>query len=220
MEERSFVTPLHTSTRRDYIGRVTAADKAECATVAKQFGMDYWDGDRRYGYGGYRYDGRWASVAEAMITAYELKDDARILDVGCGKAYLLYELKKLLPGAQVAGLDISSYAITHAKPEIKPYLREGHAKALPFEDRAFDLVISLGTLHNLPIFQLKPALQEIQRVQAGQAYIMVEAYRNEREKVNLLYWQLTCESFFHVDEWRWLFKEYGYTGDYEFIFFE
>ncbi len=220
MQERQFVTPLHTRAKRDYIARVVEADKAECATVAKRFGRDYWDGDRKYGYGGYRYDGRWASVAKAMIDAYGLKPGDRVLDVGCGKAYLLHELKTLQPELEIRGLDISEYAIDHAKPEVRPWLQTGNAVALPFEDQSFDLAISLGALHNLYLFDLVKALDEIRRVMRRDAYIMVESYRNEREKANLLYWQLTCESFFSRDEWVWLFRERGYDGDYEFIYFE
>ena len=79
-----FVSELHRKTKRDYIGRVTADDKAECAKTAKQYGYDYWDGDRKYGYGGYHYDGRWKSVAEKIAQHYQLKSGQKVLDVGCG----------------------------------------------------------------------------------------------------------------------------------------
>lgn len=216
----SFVTSLHAKTKRDYVGRVTQADKAACAEVAKKWGKDYWDGDRKYGYGGYKYDGRWAVVAEKMISHYNLPENARILDVGCGKGFLLYELKKLLPKAEVKGIDISAYAVENAKEEIKEHVQVGNATQLPFKDKEFDLVYSITTLHNLYNFDLKKAVREIQRVSGKNSFIMVESYRNEREKANLLYWQLTCESFLAPQEWVWLFGEYGYTGDYEFIYFE
>lgn len=218
--QMNFITPLHRRTQRDYVARVTEADKAACAEVAMRWGYDYWDGDRKYGYGGYRYDGRWRVVAQAMIDAYELPEDARILDVGCGKGYLLYEFSQLLPKAKLVGLDISNYALEHAKEEIRPCLQEGNATQLPFPDNHFDLVYSITTLHNLEIFDLKRALQEMERVSAKHAYMASESYRNEREKMNLLYWQLTCQSFYSLEAWRWLFKEFGFTGDYEFIYFE
>lgn len=215
-----FVSELHKATKRDYIGRVTSDDKAECAKVAKQYGYDYWDGDRKYGYGGYRYDGRWRKVAEKIAAHYQLKPEQRVLDVGCGMAHLLYELTQVVPGLQVCGLDISEYALAHAKEEIRENLIYGEAQNLPFEDNEFDLVISLTTLHNLKIFDLKKAVQEIERVSKGNSYVMVESYRNDEEEVNMLYWQLTCASYYSVDEWEWLYKEWGYTGDYSFIFFE
>jgi SAM-dependent methyltransferase len=212
-------TPLHKKTQRDYIGRMTD-NKVECMGVAKRYGEKYWDGDRRYGYGGYRYDGRWAAVAESLIELYQLPPDARILDVGCGKAFLLYELKKLLPQAEVTGFDISPYAIEHAKPEIQEHLFSHRAQdPYPFGDKSFDLVISLTTLHNLHIFELKGALQEIERV-GKNAYVMVESYRNDQELFNLQCWALTCASFFTPAEWTWVFNEFGYRGDYEFIYFE
>lgn len=215
-----FVSSLHKSTKRDYIGRVMSADKAECARIAKEYGYDYWDGNRKYGYGGYRYDGRWRSVAEKMAEHYNLKAGQKVLDVGCGMAHLLYELTQAVPGLEVKGIDISSYALEHAREEVRDCLQYGKAQELPFTDNEFDLVISLTTLHNLKVFDLKKAVQEIERVSKGNSYIMVESFRNDEEEVNMLYWQLTCASYYSVEEWEWLYKEWGYTGDYSFIFFE
>ena len=215
-----FITALHKSTKRDYLGRVNAHDKAECAEAAIQWGEDYWDGERHLGYGGYRYDGRWRPVAEAMVQHYGLPEDAKILDVGCGKAFLLYEFTQVLPKAQVAGLDISQYALDHAKEEVQPHLTQGTAAELPWPDDSFDLVYSLNALHNLYNYDLWSAIQEMERVGRDAKYITVESYRNEREKVNLLYWQLTCRAFLSTREWEWLFEQAGYTGDHAFIFFE
>ncbi len=215
-----FISELHKSTKRDYVGRVVADDKAECTKVARQYGYDYWDGDRKYGYGGYHYDGRWRTVAEKIAKHYDLKPGQKLLDVGCGKAYLLYELTQVVPGLIVKGIDISEYGIRHAKEEIRDCLQVGDACDLPFEDDEFDLIISITTLHNLKIFDLKKAIKEIERVGKGNSYIVVESFRNEEEEVNMLYWQLTCCSYYAVDEWEWLYKEWGYTGDYSFIFFE
>ncbi len=215
----NIVTPLHKKTKRDYLARMTD-DKAYCMKVAKQYGQDYWDGDRRYGYGGYKYDGRWEPVARKLIEEYGLKDGARILDVGCGKGFLLYEFKKILPGVELKGFDISEYGIKNAKEEIKKDLFLHKAEEhYPFGDKEFDLVISLTTLHNLAVNALKPALQEIERVGKNK-YIVVESFRNVEELFNLECWALTCESFFRPEDWVWLFGEFGYFGDYEFIYFE
>jgi protein-L-isoaspartate(D-aspartate) O-methyltransferase len=214
-----FLSSLHKSTRRDYLGRVNEISKAEAATRAKQFGYDYWDGDRKFGYGGYRYDGRWRAVAQAMADHYGLKPGDRILDVGCGKAFLLYEFTQVVPGVEICGLDISEYAIEHAKEEARPFLQPGNANNLPFDDHSFDLVYSLNTLHNLYCFDLDKALREMERV-GKHKYLVVESYRNEEEKANLLYWQLTCESFYTPAEWAWWFERTGYTGDHSFIYFE
>ncbi|MFA5147164.1 MAG: class I SAM-dependent methyltransferase [Candidatus Omnitrophota bacterium] len=215
----NFITPLHKKTKRDYVGRMTD-DKVHCMKVAKEYGKDYWDGDRRYGYGGYRYDGRWKAVAEEMIKHYRLQKDAKILDVGCGKGFLLYELKRLLPGSRIAGFDISRYAIENAKEEIRGELFVHRAEELyPFKDKEFDLVISITTLHNLQVKDLAPALKEIERV-GRDKYVAVESYRNEAELFNLQCWALTCEAFFSPASWVWLFDRSGYSGDYEFIYFE
>ena len=215
-----FTSKLHKSTKRDYLGRVNAHDKAECAEIAVKFGKEYWDGERQFGYGGYKYDGRWRPVAEAMAAHYGLKAGQSVLDVGCGKAFLLYELAQAVPGLKVAGLDVSSYAIENAKEEMRPFLKVGSAVSLPYPDKSFDLVYSLMTLHNLYNYELRSALQEIERVSRGAKFVSVETYRNEREKANLLYWQLTCRSFYTPKEWEWFFEQSGYTGDYSYITFE
>jgi ubiquinone/menaquinone biosynthesis C-methylase UbiE len=220
MAEIDFLRPLHTGTKRDYVERVTSHDKAECATVAKQWGFDYWDGARQYGYGGYRYDGRWRPVAEAMAAHYGLKPGDRVLDIGCGKGFLLYELTQAVPGLDVAGIDISDYGIAHARDEVRPFLKDGTCTALPWADGEFDLVYSLNVFHNLYNYELWAALKEMQRVGRNHRYMCAESYRNEREKANLLYWQLTCETFYTPAEWTWFFAQAGYTGDHGFIYFE
>jgi len=216
-----FVGSLHSRTKRDYVARVVEYDKGACMEVAKKYGRDYWDGERQYGYGGYKYDGRWLAIAQAMVKHYGLKAGDRILDVCCGKGFLLYEFTRAVPGIQVAGLDISDYAIANAKEEVKPFLQVGNAASLPFADESFDFVVSLGGLHNLPIKHLYDAVREIERVgKDNKKYIMVESWRNECERANLLYWQLTCESFHDVENWEWIYRQCGYRGDWGFIFFE
>jgi len=215
-----FLSPLHKRTSRDYLGRVNEFPKAEAARVAKQWGYDYWDGDRKFGYGGYRYDGRWRPVAEAIAQHYQLRSGQRVLDIGCGKGFLLYELFQVVPGLGIAGVDVSAYALAQAKEQVRPSLSLADAAHLPFDARSFDLVISLTTLHNLPCHRLDIALREIERVGRDAKYIVVESYRTEEERVNLLYWQLTCEMFCSPDEWEWWFRHCGYRGDYSFIYFE
>jgi len=215
-----FLSAVHKRTKRDYLGRVNEFPKAEAAKLAKKFDFDYWDGDRKVGYGGYKYDGRWRTVADPIVEHYNLKPGDRILDVGCGKAFLLYDFTQAIPGVEVTGIDISEYGIAHAKEEVRPFLQACSATELPFADNSFDLVISINTLHNLYCFELDRALREIERVGKGNKYIVVESYRNEAEKANLLYWQLTCESFYTPDEWQWWFDRCGYTGDHSFIYFE
>ena len=200
-----FLSVVHKSTKRDYLARVNDSDfpKNKAADLAKKWDFDYWDGDRRINYGGYKYmEGRWEKVAKLMIDHYGLKAGDKILDIGCGKGFLLYDFTKILPGIEIYGIDVSKYALENSK------------------DNYFDFVFSLNTFHNLECYDLFDALKEMERVGKNNKYICVEAYRNEVEKMNLLYWQVTCEAFNTPKEWGWWFKHTGYTGDHSFIYFE
>ena len=223
MAKVDFMSVLHKSTQRDYLARVNDPDfpKAKAAQLAKQFDFDYWDGDRRICYGGYRYlEGRWEKVVRAMADHYQLPAKPKILDIGCGKGFLLYDFLKVIPGAEVYGIDMSSYAIANSKREIRDRLQVGSATSLPWPDNYFDLVISINTLHCLHAYQLDLSLREIERVGKSNKYICVESWRNESEKANLLYWQVTCEAFNTPESWNWWFEQTGYSGDYSFIYFE
>jgi len=215
----NLVNQLHRRTARDYIGRM-CDDKVQCSDVARRFDQDYWDGDRRYGYGGYKYDGRWSVVAKQLVEQYQLKDGARILDVGCGRGFLLYEFTKLLPNCRITGFDVSEYALATAKDEVKPHLFLHDARdPFPFPNHEFDLVISLNALHNLPPQDVVNALKEIERVGTNK-YLVVESFKDSEELFNLQCWALTCETFFRPETWQWLYGLAGYTGDFEYIYFE
>ncbi len=219
LELKNYITQIHKSTNRNYLERMNDS-KIECMKIANKFDFDYWDGDRKYGYGGYKYmPGRWKPLAEKLIQDYSLDENSQILDVGCGKAFLIYEMKKLIPSMGIYGFDISEHGIDNAPEEIRDNLIIHDAsKKFPYEDKKFDLVISINTLHNLKLNSLKLSISECQRV-AKEGYIVVESYRSEEELFNLQCWALTCQSFFSPEEWLWVFKEFGYKGDYEFIYF-
>lgn len=222
MRELNILQAKHGSVKRDYLARVNEPDfpKYKAAELAKKWDYDYWDGDRRICYGGYSYKpGYWTPIANLLIQEYGLTSSSSVLDIGCGKGFLLYELTQLLPGIHVAGIDISEYAIHQSHPEVKIYLKHGSATDLPWAESRFDLAISLNTFHNLYTYELFRAFREIKRV-SRESYVCVESYRNELEKQNLLYWQVTCESFYTPEEWNWWFDLTEYNRDYGFIYFE
>lgn len=183
--------------------------------IARQFGQEFFDGERLYGYGGYNYHPRfWTDTVRRFRDHYQLPPDASILDVGCGKGFMLHDFSLLMPHATLAGIDISSYAIERAMEDMRDRIQVANAKSLPFPDQSFDLVISINTVHNLELEECKTALREIQRVSRRHAFLTVDAWRNDQERERMLKWNLTALTYMHVDDWKQLFDEVGYTGDY------
>jgi len=180
--------------------------------ISRQYGKEYFDGDRSFGYGGYKYDGRWVPVAKDITDYYGLIKGSKILDVGCAKGFLVKDLVDL--GFEAYGIDISEYAIDNAPKDVKNRLKIGNAKKLPYDDNSFDLVISLNTIHNLDRNECKMAIQEIQRVSKTSSFIQVDSYTNENEKSIFEDWVLTAKFYGYPNEWLKLFKESGYTGDW------
>ena len=178
--------------------------------MAKKFDYDYWDGDRQICYGGYRYlEGRWEKVARAISEHYKLPENPKILDIGCGKGYLLFDILKVIPGAKICGIDISEYAIAHSKPEISGHLRIGSATDLPWPDKTFDLVISINTLHCLHAYDLEKALSEMERVGKKHKYLCVESYRTEKRRRIFSTGRSPARPSTQPDEWLWWFKQTG-----------
>ena len=205
---------LYPRSRRPIDERGTQASE-ENKRIAGQFGREYFDGDRMFGYGGYSYQERfWKDTVKRFRDYYQLKDDARILDVGCAKGFMMYDFKKLMPQAHIEGIDISQYALDNAVAEMRPFIRLGNARELPYADDSFDLVICINTIHNLPLAECKQALRELERVSARDAFLTVDAWRNDREKESMLKWNLTAKTYRHVEDWKEIFAEAGYTKDY------
>ncbi len=187
----------------------------EHRAIARQFGKEYFDGDRLTGYGGYNYHLRfWTETVKRFRDHYGLAEDAWILDVGCAKGFMMHDFKLLMPNLNIRGIDVSPYAYEHAKEEMKPFIQVANAKELPFEDNSFDLVLAINTTHNLALEECKQAFREIQRVSRDHAFVMNDAWRNEAERESMLKWNLTALTYMHVDDWKKLFEEVGYTGDY------
>jgi len=192
-----------------------ATKTEEDRQIARQFGKEFFDGDRRHGYGGFAYLSRfWQPVVPTFQEQYGLSAQSKILDVGCAKGFMLHDFRELIPGISVKGIDVSKYAIEHCKEEVRPFLEVADARSLPYEDNSFDLVIGINTIHNLEKEELKKALKEIERVSRKHSFITVDAYRNDEEKELMFDWNLTAKTILHIDEWKALFDEVGYMGDY------
>jgi len=182
--------------------------------IARRFGREYFDGDRTQGYGGYRYDGRWVPVAKRMKEFYGLRAGHRILDVGCAKGFLLHDLREVIPGLRVAGVDISRYAVENAMETVRACVLIGSAEALPFAAKSFDLVISINTAHNLELEACTRAIREMERVSRRHKYLQVDSWLNEEQRQNFERWQLTARTYFDPEGWRQILNRAGYTGEY------
>lgn len=189
-------------------------NKEENRAIAMQFGKEYFDGSREQGYGGYSYDGRWIPIAEDIVKHFQLRSGDRVLDIGCGKGFLVKDLMKVCPGLEVFGLDISEYAVLNCEPEVIGRVHQGNATQLPFPDNSFQAVLSINTVHNLDRFDCLVALKEMQRVGPGRGYVQVDTYRTSVEQEVFLDWVLTAKTYGKPEEWVELLKEAGYTGYY------
>lgn len=192
-----------------------ATKTEEDRALARKFDKAFFDGDRSHGYGGFSYNPRfWQPVVPTFQSFYELTDQSSVLDVGCAKGFMMHDFSELIPGITVKGIDISKYAIDTAMHSMQPHVQVANAIELPFADNSFDLVISVTTVHNLDRAECIQALKEIERVSRKNSFITIDAYHNEDEKIRMNAWNLTAKTVLHVDEWRELFREAGYTGDY------
>ena len=183
--------------------------------IAREFGKDFFDGDRRHGYGGFVYNPRfWSEVVKDFRNYWNLNEKNTVLDVGCGKGFMVYDFTKLIPNLMIEGIDVSEYAIKNSKSEISHLLKVANANSLPYEDNSFDYIISINTIHNLDLEECKKALKEITRVAKKSSFITVDAYNNEEEKKRMFAWNLTAKTIMSANDWKDLFAECGYNGDY------
>jgi SAM-dependent methyltransferase len=206
-------------TKRNIQRRKDAKDPAVVA-ISKQYGEMYFDGPRDYGYGGYRYDGRWLPVARDIVDHFDLKPGMRVLDIGCAKGFLVKDLMLACPGLEAFGLDISHYALMHCEPGVIGRLHLGTAEKLVFPDHSFDCVLCLNTVHNFPRPRAIKVMQEIERVSGGRAFVQVDSYHTPEQKEIFESWVLTAEFYDYPQGWIELFREAGYTGDYYWTIIE
>lgn len=204
-------------TKRDPFARAQEKTEADRAT-ARKFEKEFFDGERRTGYGGFSYNSRfWQPVIPTFQKHWNLKSGDVVLDVGCAKGFMLHDFRELIPGIEVRGVDVSKYAIENSMESVKPFLKVADARELPYANKSVDVTISVTTVHNLEYDDCVRALKEIERVSRRGSFITVDAYTNDEEKERMYAWNLTAKTILHVDEWKKMFKEAGYTGDYHWF---
>lgn len=221
----------------------------ETKKIAERLDFNFYDGDRKYGMGGYYYDGRWRKVAEVIRNRYGLTSKSKVLIDRCHKPFLVYDLKKLIPGITVFGIHPGKYPLIHAvegygrwalkeglRMGIDPEILDkeardalagclicGYAFELPFKDDYFDCVISIENPCSYPPEQARKIIQEIVRVSKSNGkncYIQNDSWRNESQKQALMNWSFLCKTFKSVQEWEDLYREAGYEGDWGYTIIE
>lgn len=191
-------------------------NKKKNVEIAKQFGFEYFDGTRDQGYGGYKYDGRWKKISKKAINRYKIKKNFRILDIGCAKGFFVHDLCCSKKNIDVFGIDISDYALKNCHPDVVGKLHLGDARNLPFPDNSFDLIFSINVIHNFNKLECKKAIKEMIRVSRNKSkmFIQVDAYENKKDLELFKKWVLTAKTCLKPKQWKALFAEVGYTGDY------
>lgn len=197
--------------KRNVKARETAKTD-EHIRISREYGEMYFDGPREYGYGGYRYDGRWQPVAKDIVEHFGLKPGNKVLDIGCAKGFLVKDLRAI--GIDARGVDVSQYAIDNAEPEAKPYLSIASCDDLPYADGSFDAVLAINTIHNLDRAGCIKAVREMERLAPGKGFIQVDSYRTPEQKEIFESWVLTAKFYDYPEGWVKLFEEAGYTGDW------
>jgi ubiquinone/menaquinone biosynthesis C-methylase UbiE len=205
--------------KRNLNARATAKTE-EHIRISREYGEMYFDGPREYGYGGYRYDGRWIPVARDIVAHFGLKPGDRVLDIGCAKGFLVKDLLSACPGLEVFGVDVSHYALMHCEPEVVGRLHLGNATDLPFPDRSFQAAISLNTIHNLEREDCIQALREMERLAPGRGFVQVDSYRTPEQRAIFVDWVLTAKYHDYPAGWIETFAAAGYTGDYYWTIIE
>ena len=106
-------------TKRDVSKRLSQKTD-EHRIIARKFGKDFFDGDRSVGYGGFKYNPKyWTQVVKDIYEYYSLKSGDKILDIGCGKGFMLFDFLKLNSKLDVYGIDISEYAIENSIEDLR-----------------------------------------------------------------------------------------------------
>jgi len=183
--------------------------------LAWKLGKEYYDGHRDNGYGGFTYDGRWLGLLPRIIKRYNLKKNARILDLGCKKGFIMKDFKIILPECEVWGIEDHDYPIRNSEKEVKSQIIKSKYYKIPFEDNYFDFVIGFSSIYRYNFYDLIKTIKEIKRV-SKKSFITIGAFKNEKERVIFNKWSLLGTTILHKKEWVDLFKILKFKGDYYF----
>ena len=187
--------------------------------IASLKGKDFYDGHRDQGMGGYKYDKRWSNVAFKLVEFFKLDNNSKILLVNAAKGYLLYELKKILPKAEIYGLEESKYAISKSKKEIKKYMMFHEGYKISFKNNYFDFIFAPGYIYEFSLKDIIKSLQELKRVSLNKKniYITLGSYFNMSSFNKMKHWSLLGTTILKENEWEYILKKLNYKGYYEFV---
>ena len=200
--------------KKNKVNRVVTR-KLKNKLIAWELDKEYYDGDRNNGYGGFSYDGRWLKLLPAFIKRYKLNNNSKILDLGCKKGFIMKDLKTLLPGAKIYGIEDHKYPIRNAEKEIKKNIIFTNYYNIPFKNNYFDLVIGFSSIYKYNFQDVVKTIREINRV-SRKSFFTVASYSNKKEREIFDKWTLLGTTILSKKEWLELFKFLKYRGDYYF----
>lgn len=178
---------------------------------------NFFDGDRNFGYGGFKYDGRWQKVAKKIVDEYNLSLDSSFLQFNCEKGFLVNDVKSVLPKARVHGLETSDYALSTAMDNIKKNLKKvNNYYDLDIRDNSYDFIIAIGVVYTYSLSDAIKCLKEIERIGKGKSFITLASYTNEEDYWLFKDWTVIGTTILKKEEWIEVLNHANYTGDYFF----
>ncbi len=185
--------------------------------VASYRDKEFYDGDRNYGYGGFKYDGRWEKIAKKITNEYNLDNKSSFLQLGCEKGFLLHDLKNILPNLKIHGLETSDYAVKNSMEDVKKYIRKTKNYIdLEYEDNKFDFILALGVVYTHNLSDAIQCLKEIQRIGKGKSFITLASCETMKDYWLFRQWTLLGTTILPKNDWIEVLNHANYTGDYYF----
>jgi len=185
--------------------------------IALGRGIDFFDGERVNGYGGYVNNGSSDRLANLILDKYSLNTFSKVLQINCEKGYLLKSLSESNAKCKVYGTENSEYAISHNALKGSENLIKSNLVQIPFKDSYFDLVISFGNTYTLNLSDAILHLKELNRLSKNFTLISLATYYTEKDYWLMKKWSLLGNLILREEEWKLVLDFANYSGDFFYV---